>query len=193
MLSVFYFEIADYTAFIQKTDLPGCAVIVWIFQTASEEGHCQVFSHNFLNHVFIPCCYNSSPGRLMLKLVSLLRISHLPHLSTPLCHCRVACRLQAVWTSPTSQGCYEDVAVGAAGDRGGFPRVGGRLFVHYRAVASENYFESSVLSSQGIKGGLFHEHLVKKLKSRTFDKMGWPQESAQPLQTFKEMKRQFSV
>lgn len=47
VLAIFYFEIADYTAFIQKMDLPGCAVIVWIFQTASEEGHCQVFSHNF--------------------------------------------------------------------------------------------------------------------------------------------------
>lgn len=54
--------------------------------------------------------------------------------------------------------CYEDVAVVAAGDRGGFPRVGGHSFVHYRAVASDCYFESSMLSSQGIKGGLFHEH-----------------------------------
>lgn len=61
----------------------------------------------------------------------------------------------------------------AAGDQGGFPRVGGHLFMHYHAVAAESEFESRVLSSHGIKGGLFHEHSVNKLKSRTFDEMGW--------------------
>lgn len=70
-----------------------------------------------------PAVYNSSPGRLMLKSVSLLRISHLPQFENATFHCKAACRLQVVWTSPTLQSCHEDVAVAVDDDTGGFSRV----------------------------------------------------------------------
>lgn len=69
-----------------------------------------------------PAVCNSSPGRPMLKSVSLLRISHLPQFENATLPLQGS--LQVVWTSPTLQSCHEDVAVAAADDKGGFSRAG---------------------------------------------------------------------